>query len=61
MALASRVAGEGLLYNTGVLSVGAGDGILVAADTVSLAASVAGAGLTYDTGVLAWARDLALW
>ena len=53
ISLANTTAGSGLTYSTGVLNVGAGDGITVGADTVSLATSAAGGGLTYNTGVLA--------
>ncbi len=51
--LAVQVAGAGLTLGSGILAVGAGDGISVAADAVSLASSAGGAGLTYTTGVLA--------
>lgn len=47
------VAGNGLTLTGTTFDVGAGDGISVTANAVSLANSVAGAGLTYTTGVLA--------
>ncbi len=51
-ALASSVAGLGLIYTTGVLAVGAGYGIAVSSDDVALSSGVAGAGLTFTTGVI---------
>lgn len=46
-------AGAGLTESpANTFNVGAGDGISVAADAVSLASSTAGAGLTYTAGVL---------
>ena len=45
-------AGNGLTQSGTIFNVGAGDGITVGADTVSLASTVAGAGLTYTTGVI---------
>jgi hypothetical protein len=53
VALASSVAGNGLAYSAGVLSVNVGTGIAIVTDTVTLASTVAGAGLTFTTGVLA--------
>lgn len=48
------VAGAGLVESpANTFNVGAGAGISVSEDTVSLASSVAGAGLTYSSGVLA--------
>ena len=52
LKIASTVAGNGLTLTSGVLAVGAGDGISVASDTVSVASTIAGNGLTYTTGVL---------
>ncbi|MCB0135188.1 MAG: hypothetical protein KDD75_08780, partial [Caldilineaceae bacterium] len=52
VSLSPSVAGGGLTYNAGVLSVGAGHGIQVNGDDVQLAPSAAGAGLAYDAGVL---------
>ena len=49
----AAMAGDGLTYSGGVLNVGAGTGITVAADSVSLASTAAGAGLTHSAGVLA--------
>jgi hypothetical protein len=47
------VAGNGLTESpAGQFNVGAGNGISVTADAVSLASSVAGNGLTYNSGVL---------
>ena len=47
------VAGNGLTESpAGQFNVGAGSGISVTADAVSLASSVAGNGLTYNSGVL---------
>lgn len=46
-------AGNGLTLTGTVFDIGAGDGITVGADTVSLASTVAGNGLTYSSGVLA--------
>jgi len=51
--LASAVAGSGLTLSSGVVAVGAGNGIAVNADDVALASSSAGAGLTYSAGTLA--------
>lgn len=48
----AAMAGDGLTYSSGVLNVGAGTGITVAADSVSLASTVAGNGLTHSSGVL---------
>lgn len=51
---AAYVAGSGLTESpANTFNVGAGDGISVAADTVSLASTSGGDGLTYTTGVLA--------
>lgn len=52
LSLAPTVAGAGLVFNTGVLNVGQGDGLLVSADSVALDYHVAGAGLTFSSGVL---------
>lgn len=52
VSLASSVAGGGLGYAAGVVSVGAGLGITVNSDDVALASSVAGPGLGYAAGVL---------
>lgn len=46
-------AGNGLTQSGTIFNVGAGDGISVTADAVSLASTVAGAGLTFTTGVVA--------
>lgn len=46
------VAGEGLILTGTTFDVGAGDGITVTANAVSLSASVAGAGLTHSSGVI---------
>ena len=46
------VAGEGLILTGTTFDVGAGDGISITANTVSLAASVAGNGLTHSSGVI---------
>lgn len=46
-------AGNGLTQSGTIFNVGAGDGIEVTADAVSLAATAAGDGLTYTSGVLA--------
>lgn len=45
-------AGNGLTQSGTIFNVGAGDGISVGADTVSLASTVAGNGLTYTSGVI---------
>jgi len=45
-------AGSGLTQSGTIFNVGAGNGITVTADEVSLATSVAGDGLTYTDGVL---------
>ena len=45
-------AGNGLTQSGTIFNVGAGNGITVGADTVSLATTVAGNGLTYTNGVL---------
>lgn len=45
-------AGDGLTQSGTIFNVGAGDGISVGADTVSLASTVAGDGLTYTSGVI---------
>lgn len=60
ISLASSVAGAGLAYSSGVLSVGAGYGLAVNANDVQIAASAAGAGLTYTTGVLAVGAGLGM-
>lgn len=60
ISLASSVAGAGLAYASGVLSVGAGYGLAVNANDVQLAASAAGAGLTYTLGVLAVGAGLGM-
>jgi hypothetical protein len=52
LSLPSSVAGNGLGYTTGVLSVNAGDGIEITGDAVTLEAAVAGVGLAYSSGVL---------
>ena len=49
--LASSTAGNGLTYTTGVLAVGAGDGITVNADDVALSASGVAAG-TYGNATV---------
>lgn len=46
------VAGEGLILTGTTFDVGAGNGITVTANAVSLSASVAGDGLTFNTGVI---------
>lgn len=46
------VAGEGLILTGTTFDVGAGDGITVTANAVSLSASVAGNGLTHNAGVI---------
>ena len=48
----STLAGSGLTHTSGVLAVGAGDGISVAADAVAVADTIAGNGLTWSAGVL---------
>lgn len=45
-------AGAGLTLTGTIFDVGAGDGITVNTDSISLATTVAGAGLTYTNGVL---------
>ena len=57
LSLASTVAGAGLTHTTGVLAVGAGDGLTVAADSVAIASPVAGAGLACASGVLSGEGD----
>ena len=52
LALDDNIAGSGLAISGKVLSVGAGDGITVNANDVTLANTVAGNGLTYTAGVL---------
>lgn len=47
------VAGSGLILTGTTFDVGAGEGITVTTNAVSLADSVAGAGLTYSAGVIA--------
>lgn len=51
--LGQITAGAGLTKTGNTLDVGAGNGITVNANDVSLASTVAGDGLTYTTGVLA--------
>lgn len=46
------VAGEGLILTGTTFDVGAGDGILVTANAVSIAPSVAGDGLAHSAGVI---------
>jgi hypothetical protein len=46
------VAGEGLTLDGTTFNVGAGNGITVTSNAVSLSVSVAGAGLTHDAGVI---------
>ena len=53
LALASSVAGAGLAFTAGVLSVNPGEGLEIETDAIGLAASVAGDGLIYNAGVLA--------
>ena len=60
LSLASGVAGNGLTLTNGVLAVGAGNGISVAADSVALASTSAGGGLTYTNGVLAVGAGLGI-
>ena len=51
--LAASVAGSGLIGSAGTpLHVGQGNGITVAADSISLATTTAGSGLVYDNGIL---------
>lgn len=45
-------AGDGLTLNGTVFAVGAGNGITVSSDSISLANTVAGNGLTYTNGVV---------
>lgn len=52
LALASSVAGAGLAFAAGVLSVNPGEGLEIETDAIGLASSVAGDGLTYAAGVL---------
>lgn len=52
VGLASSVAGAGLGYSAGVLSVNASTGLTVSGDDVILASTVAGSGLNYAAGVL---------
>lgn len=52
LALASSVAGAGLAFASGVLSVNPGEGLEIETDAIGLASSVAGDGLTYAAGVL---------
>jgi len=52
VGLASSVAGAGLGYSAGVLSVNASTGLTVSGDNVILASTVAGSGLNYAAGVL---------
>ena len=44
--------GAGLTFSSGVLAIGDGDGITVAADAISVSSSIAGDGLTYSAGVV---------
>ena len=44
--------GAGLTFSSGVMAIGDGDGITVAADAISVSSSIAGAGLTYSSGVV---------
>ena len=53
LALQSAISGAGLTFSTGVVAVGAGDGITVNANDVALASTSGGAGLTFNSGVLA--------
>jgi hypothetical protein len=53
LALQAAIGGAGLTFTTGIVAVGAGDGITVNADDVALASSSGGAGLTFTSGVLA--------
>ena len=52
VGLASSVAGAGLGYSAGVLSVTTGNGLGINGDSVILATGVAGSGLNYAAGVL---------
>lgn len=51
MSLASSVGGAGLAFNSGVLSVNAGQGLEVNSDSVRIAASAAGKGISGGAGV----------
>ena len=53
LALQAAISGAGLTFTTGVVAVGAGDGITVNANDVALASTTGGAGLTFTSGVLA--------
>ena len=53
LALQAAISGAGLTFSTGVVAVGAGDGITVNANDVALASTSGGAGLTFSSGVLA--------
>ena len=53
LALQAAIGGAGLTFTTGVVAVGAGDGITVNANDVALATTTGGAGLTFTSGVLA--------
>jgi len=44
--------GAGLTFSSGVMTIGDGDGITVAADAISVSSSIAGNGLTYSAGVV---------
>jgi len=53
LALQAAIGGAGLTFTTGIVAVGAGDGITVNANDVALATTTGGAGLTFTSGVLA--------
>jgi len=53
LQVASTIAGSGLAYASGVLSVNVTNGLEISGDDVQLASTAAGDGLSYTSGVLA--------
>ena len=51
LTIDSNIAGAGLAWNTGVLSVNTANGLTINGDNVEIASSAAGAGLDFNAGV----------